>query len=183
MPDLNRVTEDDLELVDPTTLQPHPDNPRVHDDAVIQSSMKDHGIIDVCVVQREGRRLLSGHGRWENALTLGADTVPVLWVDCDDAEAEEIMLVLNRAADRASYDSRGLAAILARVRDSGREVSRTGWSDDDLAQFVARITKRDEPPSEFPDVTGISTEYRCPRCSYEWSGSARPPTGDDEAAV
>jgi len=31
------------------------------------------------------------------------------------------------------------------------------------------------PPAEFPvrDETTVSTDYRCPACGYEWSGSPK----------
>lgn len=138
MPAVDRVAESDLELVDPSTLHPHPENPRRHDDATIRRSIEDHGLIDVCVVQRSSRTILGGHGRWENGVAAGATRVPVLWVDCDDDEAEEILLVLNRSADNASYDNPVLSRILSRIKDSGREVARTGWGEDDLRRFVAR---------------------------------------------
>lgn len=141
---VDRVGPDDLELVDPRTLEPHPENPRIHDDPLIQQSMRDHGVIDVCVVQRSRRRILGGHGRWENAIALAAAHVPTLWVDCDDDEAEEILLVLNRAADNATYDNPRLSKVLSRIKDSGRDVRRAGWDDSALRRFVARVSKQAE---------------------------------------
>jgi hypothetical protein len=35
--------------------------------------------------------------------------------------------------------------------------------------------------SEFPIVDYIEMDYRCPRCSFEWSGNPKPPTGRDDA--
>lgn len=140
---IDRVNEDDLELVDPRTLEPHPDNPRRHADETIRQSMRDHGVIDVCVVQRSRRRILGGHGRWENAVAEGAARVPTLWVDCDDDEAEEIMLVLNAAADQATYDKAVLARVMSRIVDSGRSISRAGWDAGSLRRFVARANLKD----------------------------------------
>lgn len=152
------MSDGDLELVDPSTLEPHPDNPRVHADARIRRSIEDHGVIDVCVVQRSRRRILGGHGRWENAQAAGATKVPVLWVDCDDAEAEEILLVLNRTADEARYDNPRLAAILSRIADSGREVARSGWDAEDLRRFVTRaqVKAGGGPTAEEDDGTDLT---------------------------
>lgn len=142
MPAVDRVQAEDLELVDPALLEPHPENPREHADAVIRRSIEQHGVIDVVVVQRSRSRILGGHGRWENAIAAGATRVPVLWVDCDDDEAEEILLVLNRSSDLASYNNPALSRILARIADAGR-VERTGWNADDLRRFVARTRLKD----------------------------------------
>lgn len=136
---VDRVTADDLEIVDPATLEPHPDNPRVHDDATIGASIEAHGVIDVCVVQRSRRRILGGNGRWENATARGALGMPVLWVDCDDDEAEEIMLVLNAAADRAAYDPGSLVSVLERIRASGRPLAPTGYDDTRFHDLVASL--------------------------------------------
>lgn len=158
---IDRVGDDDLELVAIDTLEPHPENPRLHDDPTIQQSMRDHGVIDVCVVQRSRRRILGGHGRWENAIEVGATRVPVLWVDCDDDEAEEIMLVLNHAADKATYNNPALAKLLSRIADSGRSVQRAGWDETSLRRFVARVRAAEpaepddepEPPAKIKRVT------------------------------
>jgi hypothetical protein len=38
------------------------------------------------------------------------------------------------------------------------------------------------PPAEWPDFSaGIETEFRCPRCAYEWRGAARPGAAEVEA--
>lgn len=154
---IDRVGDDDLELVDPASLEPHPDNPREHADAAIRRSIDDHGVIDVCVVQRSRRRILGGHGRWENAVAAGATRIPVVWVDCDDDEAQEILLVLNRTADKATYRNEALASLLSRIVDSGRQPERAGWGADDLRRFVARVDaeRRAEnlpPEPPVPDV-------------------------------
>lgn len=53
------------------------------------------------------------------------------------------------------------------------------------AEFVAERLEA-EATDAFQRVDGdLETEYRCPRCSYEWSGNPKPPTGvsieeDDE---
>ena len=173
---IDRVRDEDLELVDPGTLEPHPDNPRVHDDAGIRASIENHGVIDVCIVQRSRRRILGGHGRWENAVAAGAPRLPVLWVDCDDAEAEEILLVLNRTADKASYDNQALARVLSRIADSGRPVERAGWDSDSLRRFVERIRTDFEPlaPGANPNLDQLvpKPETTCPACGHTWTPSS-----------
>lgn len=35
------------------------------------------------------------------------------------------------------------------------------------------LRRSDSPPSDFP-IVAESTDYRCPRCVYEWSGPPKP---------
>lgn len=141
---VDRVTDDDLELVDPSTIVPHPENPRVHDDARLRSSIGAHGVIDVCVVQRSTRLILGGSGRHEQAVGAGATRMPVLWVDCDDDEATEIMLALNATSDAASYNERGVVALIERVRERAGTIEATGWDDASFGAVIERIRAADE---------------------------------------
>lgn len=138
---IERATPEDLELVDVARLRHHPDNPRTHDDETIRASVREHGVVDVCVAQRSTGHILGGNGRYDAAVHEGAREVPVLWVDCTDDEALEILLVLNRTADRAGYDNQALAKLLSSIDNT--RLPATGWEKRDLAAFMRGISRND----------------------------------------
>lgn len=164
----------DLAIVPVAELRHHPENPRRHDDESIRGSIREHGVVDVCVVQRSSGFILGGNGRYDAAVLEGATVVPVLYVDCSDDEAVEIMLVLNRTADRAGYDNKSLARLLGAIQGRGRLIA-AGWRDDDVVTFLAKVDRRERiPPAPPGTATDKTPDYRCPSCSHEWSGDPKP---------
>lgn len=160
---------EDLAIVPVDQLSPHPENPRLHDDAALEASIRAHGVVDICVVQRSTGLILGGHGRWENARKVGATTMPVLYVDCDDDEAREILLVLNATADRATYDLTAVVDIVERVRsrfdDETERVARSGWSEEaiDRARRDLAATRgaaeTNEPDADFDSGAALRVEF------------------------
>jgi hypothetical protein len=79
---------------------------------------------------------------------------------------------------------------LAAVPDHEFESRIASWRDltsrgtePVTTHLVRRRRRKDVPDSlEFPryDET-LPTDYRCPRCTYEWSGNPKPPTFERDA--
>ena len=129
------------------SIQPWPGNPRLHDTAVIQDSLRTHGQFRPVYVQLSSRRIVMGHGTVEGAQALGWTEVAVSFLDIDDDEAERILLVDNRSQDRAGYDDEALAAMVANLAGSDRGLIGTGYDAADLAALLGE--QRRIP--EFPD--------------------------------
>ena len=126
-------------------LTPHPDNPRRGDVGAIQDSIAAHGFYGAILAQQSSGRIIAGEHRWQAAQAEGLSKVPVVLIDCDDAEAVKIMLADNRTSDAATYDGSVLASILS---DLDGDLIGTGYSDDDLATIFEKIEhdNSDEKP-------------------------------------
>lgn len=85
-------------------------NPRVHDEALLDESAATNGQYRSIVARRRedgSLQVLAGHGTREAFRRIGSPTVRVEVIECDDEEARRIVLVDNRANDRASPPSVG----------------------------------------------------------------------------
>lgn len=75
---------DEVTLLEPSQLDPNPDNPRLifHEDELhsLADSIKKQGILVPLTVYRDGKRfkLLDGERRWRCSLSLGLPRVPVI---------------------------------------------------------------------------------------------------------
>ena len=152
---------------DITTLTPMPGNPRRGDITAIAKSLKAFGQRKPIVANKD-RTVLAGNHTLAAAITLGWTQVAVVFVDDDSTTAKAFALADNRTVDLGDYNNEALAALIADVRDTDKELlAATSWSDTDLI----RILNRSTPPTEFGsiDVDGLDFKHQCPKCNYEWS--------------
>lgn len=170
-----RVTIDDL--------SPYPDNPREGDIGAIAVSLEQNGQFRPIVVNRRDMTILAGNHTWKAAKYLGWSDIAVTFVDVDDQQARKIVLADNRHNDLASYNDDTLAQLLQDIVTSeGVEgLLGTGYDGDDLDTLISDITRNEELPDSFGEVDpyDMDTQYRCPSCTYEWSGSPKPGTTNE----
>lgn len=117
-------------------LVPHPDNPRQGDVTAIAASISAHGFYGALVVQQSTGHVLAGNHRLLAAQQLGLEEVPVVWVDCDDATARRILLVDNRANERATWDFEALAAVLSDLQAEDDDLHGLGWDEHELEALL-----------------------------------------------
>lgn len=140
-----------VETVDVPTSDPaaFAGNPRVHDEALLDESAATNGQYRSIVARRRedgSLQVLAGHGTREAFRRIGSPTVRVEVIECDDEEARRIVLVDNRANDRASYDERALLDLLKAAQP---DLSGTGFDQDAFDALVASLW---EPmPAADPD--------------------------------
>lgn len=123
-----------VETVPAGSLEFYPGNARRGDVPMIAESLRENQQYAPLVAQRSTRYVLAGNHTLKAALSLGWDTVDVVFVDVDDARARKIVLSSNRTADAASYDDGDLAALLQGL---GGDYDGTGWADEDLQALLA----------------------------------------------
>lgn len=129
-----------IESVDISTLEPHPDNPRQGMVPEIIEAMRKNGWYGTIVAQVSTRRILVGNHRWKAAKALGLSKVPVHWVDVDNHTARRIMLADNRLSDIAGYDDVKLSEnlqLLLMEEDAPIEkvLEGTGYTPDEYQQL------------------------------------------------
>jgi DNA modification methylase len=132
-------------------LSEHPDNPRRGDVDAIAASLDAHGFYGAVLVQASTRRIIAGNHRTRVARDRGATTVPVLWLDVDDDEAARLLLVDNRTADDAVYDSHALADLLASLSVTDAGLIGSGYDQADLARLLKRWATPDDPDDVVPE--------------------------------
>ncbi len=119
-------------------IEPHPLNPHEAELEPIRGSIQDNGFYGAVIVQESTGHIVVGEHRWRSAIEEGADTIPVIYADVDDATAMRIMLADNRTSDLASYDITKQAAALQKLVEQRDEeaLKAAGYSADEYASIV-----------------------------------------------
>jgi len=165
------------EMVDITKLVPNPRNPNQHSDRQIELLAKiiEHQgwRVPITVSKRSGF-VVRGHGRLLAAEALGVDKVPVDYQDYEN-EAEEWadLIADNRLAELSEMDNTMLKDLIQEIDTGEIDLTLTGFEEDEIEKLMTQYF--DEAPEAFDefDEDDVETEYRCPRCNYEWSGKPR----------
>lgn len=123
-------------LVPTDDIHPHPDNPNNGDVEAVADSILTNGMYRPLYAHRPTGNILAGHATYHACLALGADVVPVLWLDVDDTVATKILLADNKIAALAVTDPALELALLAMLTD---DLTGTGYTDSDLA-LLQRLT-------------------------------------------
>jgi hypothetical protein len=131
-----------VELTALDALLPHPMNPRKGNVDKIVESIKVNGFYGVIVAQKSTKYIIVGNHRWQAARHLDLDVVPVMWIDCTDAEAKRIMLADNRMNDLATYNNDSLQDLLRSVISEG-DLRGTGFDATDIQQLIDDVS--DDP--------------------------------------
>lgn len=144
----------------PSSLLPHPENPRSGDIGAIIESIKNNGWHGVVVCQKSTRRILVGNHRVKAAISLGIQKIPVQWIDVDDQRARAILLADNRVSDLGTYDDEILARVVYEAATDGL-LDSTGYDMEDMDRLVRQAL---EP--EPMDLDEKKTE--CPMCGHRF---------------
>lgn len=132
-------------------LRPHPRNPRVGDSSRISESLTRNGLYGCVVAQLSTGYILAGNHTYEAASRLGAEKVPVYWVDVDDATALRILLADNRTSDLAANDERLLAQLLGEIVREARSLLGTGYDRGDYDRLVKQALAERPAPVRGPE--------------------------------
>jgi len=149
------VLEQTYALADIDDLQPHPDNPRVGEVGTIANSISAHGFYGAVVVQKSTGYVLAGNHRLSAARAKGIKKIPAIYVDADETLAKRILVVDNRAAERATWDHEALAEILSGLASDDVDLGTIGYDPADLEALDAYLANlaldADEPTGALAD--------------------------------
>lgn len=175
-----------LEFMTLSELATWPDNPKAHDEEVIDESLGRFGYVEPIVLDETSQRIVVGHGRRKVLLEKRATgekppnrvevrddgewLVPILRGVgfTDEKEAEAYLLTSNQSTIRGGYHDDLLAKMLARHDD----LEGLGWSQkeiDELLQRAADLAARVPPeaPEEFREYgEGEKPGHDCPQCGF-----------------
>lgn len=125
-------------LVDIDTVNQHPENYNNGAVEEIAASIQTNGMYRPIQVQRATGQIIAGNHTWEACKHLGADRIPVVYLDVDDNLARRIMLSDNRTAALAMPDHAQEVALLERILEvEGGTLEGTGYTEHALESLRA----------------------------------------------
>lgn len=153
------------------TVEPHPDNPRVHDLDAIAASLERFGQTKPIIVQKATGFVVAGNGtRLAAKEKLGWTQIQALVVDFDDEQAKAYLAADNRTSDRARYDAERLLGLLEGLED----LDGTGFDADDLDTLLDEAGAN-EVDGETGEVKKVPAERNVakPRPAYPGEAEGR----------
>jgi ParB-like chromosome segregation protein Spo0J len=159
-----------IEIVPIDSVVPDPANARRHDEKniiAIKGSLARFGQQKPIVITLDNV-IRAGNGTWQAAKELGWTTINVVRSHLTGAEAIGFSIADNRSSELGAWEESILFAQLESIIDAEVDVSQLGWSEKDIAALNSGI---ENLPTEFKNVDeNIKTDFKCPKCGYEWSG-------------
>lgn len=127
-------------------LKPYHKNPRRGDIDLIAQSIEVNGqyrplVVNVGTKTKRRNEILAGNHTYAALQHLGRLTAAVTFVDVDNAGAARIVVVDNRASDKAKNDDDILKDLLADMDD----LAGTGYTDEEFAKMVGLDVDGDDP--------------------------------------
>lgn len=182
------MTERRIDYVLLSEVQPALRNPRLHSNLEdVKQSIRTSGFVESAVHDGRTGRIIAGHGRLEalQAMEAADEDVPdgiekrdgrwvmpltVGWSSRDDAEAERMVVWLNRAPETGGWDDQQLAALLTDLRATDDGLVGSGYSSDDLDALLAELM-----PPNFQPQNGdgqprldVRNPTICPQCGFSF---------------
>ena len=141
----------------------------------VAASIKEFSWRQPIVVDDEGV-IIAGHTRLLAAQKLGLAEVPVhVASGLSAAQAKAFRIMDNRSHSESSWNVELIAAELEELQVLAVDLALTGFDNSEIEEFL-RLTPADtkDAPAEFGEYgEDIDTEYKCPKCSYAWSGKPK----------
>lgn len=129
-------------------LLPYASNSRTHSDAQvaqIAASIKEFGWTNPILIDGDNS-IIAGHGRLLAARKLGLEEVPAIVLDhLTKAQQRALVIADNQLALNAGWDMEMLENEVRSLDDEDYALSVLGFSDDDLARFLAEVDEIELP--------------------------------------
>ncbi|MBV1940787.1 ParB N-terminal domain-containing protein [Streptomyces sp. BV286] len=178
-----------------TDLPPDPANPKKHELERLIQSIKDHGFIDLPVVDERTGLVIAGHGRRKaliemqirgegvpNGLLVDDDggwLVPVTrgWSSTSDRQARAVLILLNRLSAAGGWDPGALAEILEDLATSDADLfDSLCISDDEMEELLRQVDPEGLPQG--PDGTDAPERDR--QLGDDFGDDGYSDSGDNE---
>ena len=147
--------------VDVNELKEFPNNARIGNVREIYESLLQNGQYRPLVVNRKDNIILAGNHTFQAIKRLGWSKALVWYVDVDDKQAKQIVLVDNKLNDDATYDYTKLEKAIKDLQDVS-DLIGTGYTqkavDDLLASVKTEIPEpevKEDKPKEDANVNPV----------------------------
>jgi len=112
-------------------LKAFDNNPKKHNDELIEKSIKELGFIDDIVID-ENNRILSGHGRVKALRKLGYKEIDAIRIlDLTEAQKKKYLILSNKSVESGGWENDLLKGF------SKELLSEAGWGDDELKMIFS----------------------------------------------
>ncbi len=137
------------------------ENPRKNKAAIshVAESIERFGFASPIIARAEDKMIIAGHTRYEAALQLGLESVPVRFMNLSLADSKLLALADNKTAEIATWDEEELEKVLQSLVDEGHNVEGLGWNEEELQELIdlsEPTEAEDEPPEVREDEEPIS---------------------------
>ncbi|MFA5423826.1 MAG: ParB/RepB/Spo0J family partition protein [Phycisphaerae bacterium] len=141
-----------IKYVSVDSVKLNPKNPRDNDGAVdaVAGSMKRFDWTNPILVRKANNVIIAGHTRWKAAKKLGIKSVPVIFCDMTEAQADAYMLADNKLSELASWDDAALTKIIAELQEQGVDLLSLGFDQKEIDKLFA--TQKELGSGEIPDI-------------------------------
>ena len=157
-----------IEYVETSKLIPYARNSRTHSDEQISqicSSIKEFGFTNPVLIDADDT-IIAGHGRTLAAQRLKMKEVPCLRLDhLTDTQKQAYVIVDNKLALNAGWDDEMLALEIKDLDKLNFDLSKTGFSDDELSIFLGDINFDAGTEDDQGQLDKLDPKYiECPNC-------------------
>lgn len=121
-----------LEPID--SVNQHAENPNNGDVEAVAESILVNGMYNAIKVSRDTKEIIAGNTTWAACKELGAEVIPVIWLDGDETANVRRLLADNKTAARARMD-KGLELELLERLSGQDELPGTGYDGQDVEQL------------------------------------------------
>ena len=156
------------------SLNRDPGNARRHPQRnldAVKSSLTIFGQRAPLVVQREGNIVRAGNARLAAAIELGWKSIAVIYVDDDDARAEQFAIADNRTSELAEWDSPVLLDLLQGF-DEGERLA-LGFDENDVDRILEMMDGNEVDPNDIANTRSrlegefvTTKDVTCPKCDH-----------------
>ena len=150
--------------VDPEQLMAHPKNYRLHparQQRALKGAIEDIGYIKSITVNKRTGRVVDGHLRVTLALRDGQKTIPVEYVDLNEAEEAEALAVVDPITGMAGIDGEKLNDLLMDFNTDNSDIMGL------VAETLVDAGGNDMNLSEQNDLR-LKEPVICPECGHEF---------------
>lgn len=149
------------DIVKVSELKSNPKNPNKHPESQIEilaNIIEKQGWRQPIKVSTLSGYIVSGHGRYEAALFMGAEYVPVDYQEYESEEQElSDLLADNRIAELAEMDEKMLAEIFQGINADVLELA--GYEEDFLQDLIDAVNEDEEISGSVPFSEELREEH------------------------
>lgn len=159
-------------LVPISEVMPYENNANNGDVDIVRDSIQTNGFYGAIIAQKGFGTIIAGHTRYEALLSLGAEWIPVIWVETSNVSAARMRIVDNRSTRMGRDDPALLLEELQSIMEADQELvlAGTGYLEEDMDAIRALL----EEPLDFDDEEFAKQRSghvcECPKCGWRADG-------------
>lgn len=151
-----------INMLDTDSLKPHPRNSKKHPAEQVQKiarSIKNYGFNSPIIIDNTNT-ILAGHGRWQAALLMNLEEVPVVKLEHLSKDEARAFLIADNKTAESGYKEDLMAEELFELSRLGFDGQDLGFSEKEMQKMI-NFTNSNEPDTIEDELDGIDNA-ECP---------------------